>query len=142
MDKYRILDWDVIVKIINSNLRETIRVHGPINSNFIGSASKRVLCGLMGYFKQVSEQDLKDEATLAMVAVLKKEISDLEVKCARHKKVTRDLVERIKANAPHLLPSGRLQDRLPLGPGPRGQEQEQEARHGIPPVQDAPQAAP
>ena len=67
------MNSDTLLKIVNGALRNTISAHGSITKQFIGSASKRITCGILGDLKADSLNQLQQELGKEFVVMSRKE---------------------------------------------------------------------
>lgn len=77
-------------------LKETIRAHGPITSNLIASASRRVVGQILGHIKQMSAKEIQDEGVKLEIERLKKIITDKEERILSLRKAVDGLLEKSK----------------------------------------------
>ena len=95
------LDDRQLSKIVHGAVKETIRVHGPINNDLISSAVRRIVGQLLGYIKQISTKDLQDEGIKLEFERLKQVIAKKEViNLSLRKSIKWFLEKRIKEHGP------------------------------------------
>jgi hypothetical protein len=84
-----------IEAVVRGFLKETITCHGPITLNFVPSATKRVVRGLLGHLRQASVEDVSNAAAKAEVEKLRREVKAL-TEMLRGKQIEiRKLLERL-----------------------------------------------
>lgn len=90
------LDDKQLTKLVHGAIKETIRAHGPITTNLIASAVRRVVGQLLGHIKQMSAKEVQDEGVKLELARLKKVIEEREETILNLRKNLDGLLERNK----------------------------------------------
>jgi hypothetical protein len=84
-----------IAAVVRGQLKTTIQNHGPITTDFIASATKRITKDLLGHLRQASMADLLNVSAKAEVDRLKKELRDRDEKLREKQIEIRKLIERL-----------------------------------------------
>lgn len=64
-----IFDEGVLNKIVSVAIRDSIKAHGPITPNTVGSAAKRIAGSLQGELRKRSLVDLTDETLKSVLSI-------------------------------------------------------------------------
>lgn len=70
------LDEKQLTKLVHGSIKETIHAHGPITTNLIASAVRRVVGQLLGHIKQMSAKEVQDAGVKLELTRLKKVIEE------------------------------------------------------------------
>jgi hypothetical protein len=90
------LDEKQLTKLVHGAVKETIRAHGPITTNLIASAVRRVVGQLLGHIKQMSAKEIQDEGVKMELARLKKIIDEKDETILSLRKNVSGLLDRAK----------------------------------------------
>ena len=93
------LDDKQLTKLVHGAIKETIRAHGPITTNLIASAVRRVVGQLLGHIKQMSAKEIQDDGVKMEIARLKKVIEEREETILNLRKNLNGLLARNKGQS-------------------------------------------
>ena len=79
-DPFEIFGSSKLERIINSAIKECIRVHGAIDVQGVPSVSKRAANQLRAYFQQFTAQILLDESSKQLLTNNEKACADLKIR--------------------------------------------------------------
>lgn len=71
-----ILTEEALQALVRGQLKTTIHAHGPIESQFVGSAARRIANDLIGHLRQMSMEDISNAAAALEVERLRKELKE------------------------------------------------------------------